>query len=131
MRTRFRFEKLEVWQEGRKLNREVYQLTRRLPDHERFAMTSQIRRASLSVPSNTAEGSGRNSDKDFAHFLEQSYGSLMELANLFYLALDEAYLTEIEVEPLLDQMERLARKTAALNRSLEVKGSKTPFQHRR
>ena len=128
MKIRFRFEKLEVWQEGRALNREVYRLTRRFPDHERFAMTSQIRRASISVTSNTAEGSGRNSDKDFAHFLEQSYGSLMEVASLFYLAFDEGYLTESELDPLLDQMERLAKRTASLNRSLEVKTSKTPFK---
>jgi four helix bundle protein len=128
MRIRFRFEKLEVWQEARALNREVYRLTRQFPDHERFAMTSQIRRASISVTSNIAEGSGRNSDKDFAHFLEQSYGSLMELASLFYLALDEGYLTANELDPLLDQMEPLAKRIASLNRSLEVKTSKTPFK---
>lgn len=91
-------------------------------------MTSQIRRASISVTSNIAEGSGRNSDKDFAHFLEQSYGSLMELASLFYLALDEGYLTANELDPLLDQMEPLAKRIASLNRSLEVKTSKTPFK---
>lgn len=128
MKIRFRFEKLEVWQEGRALNREVYQLTRRFPDDERFAMTSQIRRASISVTSDTAEGSGRNSDRDFAHFLEQSYGSLMELASLFYLAFDEGYVSEAQLEPLLDRMERLAKRTASLNRSLEVKVSKTPFK---
>jgi four helix bundle protein len=125
---RFRFEKLEVWQEGRTLNREVYQLTRRFPDHEQFAMTSQIRRASISVTSNTAEGSGRNSDRDFAHLLEQSDGSLMELASLFYLAFDEGYVSEPQLETVLDRMERLAKRTASLNRSLEVKVSKTPFK---
>jgi len=130
MRTRFRFERLEVWQDARKLNREVYRMTRNFPSEERFAMTSQIRRASLSVSSNTAEGSDRNSDKDFAHFLEQSYGSLMELASLFFLAFDEGYITEAEVDPLFDHMEFIAKKTAALNRSLEVKTSKTPFPRR-
>jgi four helix bundle protein len=130
MRTRFRFENLEVWQEGRVLNREVYRITRRFPDIEKFAMTSQIRRASISITSNIAEGSGRNSDKDFAHFLEQSYGSLMEVASLHYLALDEGYLSEAELDPLLDKMERLAKRTAALNRSLTVKGCKTPFPRR-
>jgi four helix bundle protein len=130
MKVRFRFQKLEVWQEGRALNREVYRLMRRFPAGEQFAMTSQIRRASISVNSNIAEGSGRNSDKDFAHFLEQSYGSLMELASLFYLALDEAYISTVELESLLDHMERLAKRTASLNRSLEVKTSKTPFRPR-
>ena len=87
-------------------------------------MTSQIRRASVSVYSNIAEGSGRNSDKDFAHFLEQAYGSLMETASLFYLALDESYVTEEYLEPLFDDMDKLARQIAALNRSLAIKVSK-------
>ena len=103
MNIRFRFEKLEVWQQARKLNQRVYRLARKLPKDELFGMTSQLRRAAVSVSSNMAEGSGRNSDKDFAHFLEQSYGSLMELASLLYLALDERYLSEPEVEAALDR----------------------------
>ncbi len=129
MKPRFRFEKLTVWQEARILNRATYRLTRAFPRRELFAMTSQIRRASVSVPSNIAEGSGRNSDKDFAHFLEQSYGSLMEVASLFYLALDEGYVSEQEVSALFDDIERLAKRLAALNRSLQIKNAKTPFNH--
>lgn len=130
MRTRFRFEKLEVWQEARKINQVVYRLTRKFPRDEIYAMTSQIRRASVSVCSNIAEGSGRNSDKDFAHFLEQAYGSLMELAAVFFLSIDEGYVTEVELDPVFDEMERLAKRIASLNRSLEVKTSKTPFTRR-
>ena len=129
MKTRFRFEKLEVWQEARVINRSIYRLTRKFPRQELFAMTSQIRRASVSVSSNIAEGSGRNSDKDFAHFLEQSYGSLMEVASVFYLALDEGYIVEHDLDPLFDELERLAKRIAALNRTLEVKTTKTPFAH--
>jgi four helix bundle protein len=95
-----------------------------------FAMTSQIRRASISVSSNIAEGSGRNSDKDFAHFLEQSYGSLMEVASVFFLGLDEGYVTEAELDSLFDEMERLAKRIVSLNRTLEVPTSKTPFTRR-
>jgi four helix bundle protein len=131
MRTRFRFEKLEVWQEARRLNQQVYRLARSLPKDELFVMTSQLRRASVSVSSNIAEGSGRNSDKDFAPFLEQSYGSLMELASLLYLTLDENYLSEPEVDVALDQIEMRAKRTAALNRSLSVEKSKTPFARQR
>jgi len=127
MKTQFRFEKLQVWQEARKINQVVYRLTKRFPRSEMFAMTSQIRRASISVSSNIAEGSGRNSDKDFAHFLEQSYGSLMEVASVFFLGLDEGYVTEAELEPLFDEMERLAKRIVSLNRSLKVSSSKTPF----
>ena len=131
MKTRFRFEKLEVWQEARAINRSLYRLTRKFPRQELFAMTSQIRRASISVSSNIAEGSGRNSDKDFAHFLEQSYGSLMEVASVFYLALDENYVTETDLDPLFDEIEKLARRIAALNRSLAVDSTKTPFARRK
>jgi len=130
MKTRFRFEKLEVWQEAGKINQVIYRLTRKFPREELFAMTSQIRRASISVSSNIAEGSGRNSDKDFAHFLEQSYGSLMEVASIFYLALDEGYVKESDLDPLFDELERLAKRTASLNRSLNVTTTKTPFSRR-
>jgi len=128
MKTRFRFEKLEVWQEARKINQVICRLTRKFPREELFAMTSQIRRASISISSNIAEGSGRNSDKDFAHFLEQAYGSLMEVASIFYLALDEGYVKESDLDPLFDELERLAKHTVSLNRSRSVPTSKTPFR---
>jgi len=128
MKQRFRFEKLNVWQQARVLNRNVYRLARQFPRAEVFAMTSQVKRASVSISSNISEGSGRNSDKDFAHFLEQAYGSLMEVASLFYLALDEAYVAERDVDLLFDDLEKLAAGIAALNRSLAVKESKTRFR---
>jgi len=127
MNNRFRFQNQNVWQEARVLNRTIYRLTRSFPRREIFGMTSQIRRASVSISTNIAEGSGRNSDKDFAHFLEQGFGSLMETASLFFLAFDEEYVSEAQVNPLFDDMEKLAKGVAALNRRLAVKDSKTPF----
>jgi len=123
----FRFEKLDVWQEARVLNRALYAIARKFPKDEMFAMTSQLRRAATSVSSNIAEGSGRNSDKDFAHFLEQAYGSLMEAGSLCFLAFDEGYVTKPDLEPVLGTMQTLANRVAALNRSLSVETSKTPF----
>ena len=130
MKTRFCFEKLEVWQQARAINHSVYRLTKTFPRTELFAMTSQTRRAATSVSANIAEGSGRNSDKDFAHFLEQSYGSLMEVASFVFLALDEGYTTETDLESLLAEIEVLAKRIASLNRSLVVATSKTPFARR-
>jgi four helix bundle protein len=127
MKQRFRFEKLTVWQEARQLKSAVYRVTRNFPKDELFALTSQLRRAAVSVSSNIAEGSGRNSDKDFAHFLEQAYGSLMETASLLFLALDERYLDEPTCDALLENASQLAAQIVALNRSLTVQGSKTPF----
>jgi four helix bundle protein len=117
---RFRFEKLDVWQDARRLNRETYDLTRAFPAEELCALTSQARRAFVSISANIAEGSGRNSDRDFAHFLEQSYGSTMELAAHLYLARDLEYLSVQSSESALDHVHHLAIRIAALNRSLGV-----------
>ena len=124
MKARFRFQKLEVWQSARKLSHRIYQLTRSFPPEEQFGLTSQLRRAAISVVANIAEGAGRNSDKDFAHFLEQAYGSAMEIAAQLYLALDEHYAKPEDVDPLLTDIEKLSAQIAALNRSLKVKSSK-------
>ena len=127
MKHRFRFERLECWKQARALNRAIYRITRTFPRDEIYAMTSQVRRASTSISSNIAEGSGRNSDKDFAHFLEQAYGSAMEVASLLFLAGDEGYLPEAELDTLLETVAAVSTKVAALNRSLKVPASKTPF----
>ena len=124
MKKRFRFEDLEVWQDARRLNREIYLITRRFPAAEQFGLTSQLRRAAVSVASNIAEGSGRNSDRDFAHFLENSYGSLMEAAAQLFLAFDQEYIDEPTLDTVLESARALSAKLAALNRSLLVKASK-------
>ena len=120
----FRFERLDVWQAARALNRAVYQASKRFPASEQYALTSQLRRASISVSSNIAEGAGRNSDRDFAHFLEQAYGSLMEVASQLFLAMDEAYLAEAEAATLLAKVDALAGQLVTLNRALNVDASK-------
>jgi len=114
----FRFERLEAWQLARQFNRRVYALTRNFPKDEQFAITSQIRRASVSVSSNIAEGSGRNSDMDFAHFLEIAYGSLMEVVSQCYLAADEGYLSPSDHEILAVEANLLAGKIVGLSKSL-------------
>jgi four helix bundle protein len=117
----FRFERIEAWQLARAFNRSVYRVSRSFPKEEAFALTSQIRRASVSVASNIAEGSGRNSDADFAHFLEISYGSLMEVVSQLYIAPDEKYLGEAEFRVLADEADTLAAKIAALAKALDRK----------
>lgn len=114
----FRFERIEAWQLARALNRKVYAVSRQFPKDEQFGLTAQLRRASVSVSSNIAEGSGRNSDVDFAHFLEIAYGSLMEVVSQSFLALDEGYLSEATFEQLAVEADILAGKIAALSKSL-------------
>ena len=118
MAREFRFERIEAWQLARVLNKTIYAVTREFPKEEQFGLTSQLRRASVSVSSNTAEGSGRNSDVDFAHFLEIAYGSLMEYVSQLFLALDENYLTKDSFDQLANDADLLAGKIAALSKSL-------------
>lgn len=73
------FKSLKVWQKGIKLVIEIYKSTKHFPQEELYGLTSQMRRSSVSIPSNIAEGSGRSSDKDFHRFLEISIGSAFEL----------------------------------------------------
>ncbi len=114
----FRFERLEAWQLARAFNKSVYRAARGFPKEEVFALTSQIRRASVSISSNIAEGSGRNSDADFAHFLEVAYGSLMEVVSQLFIAQDENYITETDFDALADEADMLAGKIAALAKAL-------------
>jgi four helix bundle protein len=115
---RFRFLRLEVWQESRVLYRLVSRLLRKFPREEAYGLTSQMRRSARSVCANIAEGAGRNSDKDFVQFLETACGSAMEIGSDAFLALDEGYVTDKEHEKLLAQIETVASKASGLYRKL-------------
>lgn len=90
----FSFEGLRVHKASRLLVKDVYKLVNELPSVENFALSSQIRRAIVSVKSNIAEGSGRNQAKDKAHFIDMAYGSLMETYSELETAADLEYITE-------------------------------------
>ncbi|MDR6527152.1 MULTISPECIES: four helix bundle protein [Chryseobacterium] len=92
------YTELEVWIEGRKLVNLTYILTTNFPKEEVFALTSQIRRAAISIRSNIAEGCGRRTSKDTLHFLHIARGSLYELETQFYLALDQVYISKDDFE---------------------------------
>ncbi len=108
MRKQFPFEKLEVWQDARKLVAGVYQCSRGFPKDERFGLTSQMTRAAVSVANNLAEGCGRSSFKDQAHFSNQAHGSLMETASDLIIATDLGFAPAQATDPLLDQAYDLA-----------------------
>ncbi|MBL3547055.1 four helix bundle protein [Chryseobacterium sp. KMC2] len=92
------YTELEVWIEGRKLVNLTYILTTNFPKEEVSALTSQIRRAAISIRSNIAEGCGRRTSKDTLHFLHIARGSLYELETQFYLALDQVYISKDDFE---------------------------------
>jgi four helix bundle protein len=107
-RKQFAFEKLEVWQGARKLVAGVYEQTKGFPKSELYGMTSQLNRACVSVANNLAEGSGRASLKDQAHYSSQAYGSLMETASDLIIANDLGFIATESADPLLDQAHDLA-----------------------
>lgn len=117
MRKQFPFEKLEVWQEARRLVVDVYECSRTFPKEERFGLTSQLTRAAVSVANNLAEGCGRSSLKDQAHFSSQAAGSLMETASDLIIATDLGFTSEKATDPLLDQAYDLSVRTHNLRES--------------
>lgn len=94
----YSFENLEVWKSARLLVSNVYQLISLLPSFEKSALCLQIRRAVISVPSNIAEGSSRISAKEQLHFIEISYGSLMEVYCQLILSFDLGYIDNEQLE---------------------------------
>lgn len=116
--SRFRFERLEVWQKSMQLAGEVYRATSSFPDHERFGLTSQIRRSAISISSNIAEGSGRTSDSEFARYLEIAYGSLMEVVSQAYLARQENYLDEAKFQQMYKAADELGRMLSGFRKTL-------------
>lgn len=111
------FEKLNVWHCGRTLNKHIYQLSKCLPNDEKFGITFQIRRASISVACNLAEGSARTKGKEQARFSEIAYGSFMEVLSLLITSADLAYITSAEVEQVRPLIEEISRKINALRLS--------------
>ena len=87
---------LDVWKKAMELAKEIYLLTSNFPKEEIYGLSSQMRRASVSIPSNIAEGAARNSDKEFARFLYISLGSLSELDTQIILSKDLGFINEID-----------------------------------
>lgn len=89
---------LEVWKEARKLVQLSYRLSKQFPKEEVYGITNQLRRAVVSVPSNIAEGCGRNHNKESIHFFHISRGSLYEVESLFYLTFDQDYVKDEDLK---------------------------------
>lgn len=109
---------LVVWQNAIKLAKQVYQLSQKFPKQETYALSDQIRRAAVSVPSNIAEGQARKAPADFKRFLRIALGSLAEVDTQLILAQEFGYLTSAEVEGMDAQIQELRRKLYALINSL-------------
>jgi four helix bundle protein len=115
---------LEVWKDAMRLVREVYRITERFPDSERFGLISQMRRAAVSAPSNVAEGAARSGRIELVRFLTIARGSLAELDTQVWIARDLNHLAE--AEPLQDSIRLLLAKLNALISSNRKQSRKEP-----
>jgi four helix bundle protein len=109
---------LETWQKAMDLVEEIYKESRSFPKEETYGLTSQIRRAAVSIPSNIAEGQGRDSTVEFLRFLSIAYGSLCELGTQLIIAQRLAYLNQQAYERLEDLVARVGRLIPGLANSL-------------
>jgi four helix bundle protein len=114
MRTTFVYHKLQVWHLAKDLVKEIYRVTKGFPAEEKFGLVSQINRAAISVASNIAEGSGRISRKDQAHFTQLAYGSLMEVACQMEISFDLGFIPENELSSVTKAICILSEKLSAL-----------------
>lgn len=110
----YRFENLESWQLARKFISKIYNITEKFPKNELFGLTNQIRRATVSIALNIAEGSERKSDVEFRRFLRISIGSLSEAITGLYVALDLRFINRREFDNLYENSGVLASKIKAL-----------------
>lgn len=110
---------LLVWQKAIDLVSKIYTITEKFPPKENFSLTSQIRRSAVSIPSNIAEGQGRNAPKDFLRFLNIAVGSLAELDTQIEIALRQNMLTKPEAKSIFDQMLEIRKMLYGLISSIK------------
>ena len=110
----FNFEKLEVWRKSLDFAAKVYRTTSAFPSDERFGLTNQLRRASVSISSNLAEGSSRSSKPDYARFVELASGSLFEVVSQCHIAKQQEFLAITDFNSLYADAEELSRMLSGL-----------------
>jgi four helix bundle protein len=112
----FSFEKLAVWIEAKEFSKLIYEITTKFPDTEKYGLLSQLRRASLSITSNIAEGSARRSYKDKAHFTTLAFSSAVEVLNHLIISFELDYISEDDYLKLREMLESITNKLNALRK---------------
>ncbi len=118
MATFKRFEEIQAWQKARLATMRVYQISKIGEFAKDFGLCNQIRRASVSVMANIAEGNGRRTNADFASFLVQSHGSASEVQSHLYVALDLGYVSQLDFDEIYALFDEISRMTMALAQHL-------------
>ncbi|MCA9370425.1 MAG: four helix bundle protein [Candidatus Peregrinibacteria bacterium] len=118
--TTFRFKYFAVYSSAKALRKRVRLLLKELPSQERYRLVDQIERATLSIILNIAEGSAKQSDKEFARFLETSVASANEVAAAFDCAFDDGYITQEDNENIEKELENIIRQLGGFIKKLKV-----------
>jgi four helix bundle protein len=114
------YNNLQIWQQAMDLVEDIYKLTASFPIEEKFSLVSQMTRAAVSIPSNIAEGAGRNSNKDFAHFISIAIGSLYELNTQIVLSERLGYINQSQSQELQKKLDNLQRKSVSFKSKLNI-----------
>lgn len=117
--TDFYFQNLEVYQLGKDIVKDNYRVTKSFPHDEKFCLINQMNRAAISIPSNIAEGTARNSKKDKVYFINMAYGSLMELICQMEIALELKYIDEKEQDGFILKAKNLSVKLSNFKTAIE------------
>jgi len=112
------FRELRIWQKAMDLCLTVYDLTDRFPKYELFSLTKELRKSSVSVPSNIAEGHGRKTNAQFNHFLSIALGSIASPLTQLIVAKRRKYATSTEIEPIVKEYDDLGRSIGAMQKTL-------------
>jgi four helix bundle protein len=115
---KYSYKNLEAYKASKELVMSVYGALKKFPKEEQYALCDQLRRAVISVPSNIAEGSGRTSSKDQAHFYEMAFGSLMEVDCQMDIAYDLGYVTQEDMNNINEQVSRVAALLSGMRRKI-------------
>jgi four helix bundle protein len=114
------YQDLEVWKLSIEFVKEIYLITEKFPKSETYGLSNQIRRAAVSIPSNIAEGQGRNSSKEFRQFLSIALGSVAETETQLIIAKEINFLRNDELEPLLVTIDRIRKMLKGLSKSIRT-----------
>lgn len=117
------FEKLKIWQKAMDIAVLVYEISSFLPNDEKFNLIHQIKKCAVSIPSNIAEGSGRNSDKEFVQFLGIANGSTFELITQLILAKRLKLVNEDLIQPIINQLVEVSNMSFSFQKSLKEKST--------
>jgi four helix bundle protein len=113
------FRELKIWQRSVKLVGQIYEITKKFPRDERFGLVLQIRRSSISIPSNIAEGFARRGNKEYRHFLCISLGSCAELITQLVISSNLKYIRKDEMDELLDEIVQISKMIMGLIKKID------------